>query len=280
MISWSMSSKRVREIGLWLAYIFISTTVNATSVFIEYARTDRSIEIWEPFAWEYSSGVLTLLLIPLVLWTERRFPFTVSTCRKSVIIHFGATIPFSIVHVAGMVAIRKVIYALNGRFYDFGSIPVEFLYEWRKDALTYGLIIFVINAYRVFRERADGDANFVPPHATTPPAASSFRVTKGGRDKTVPVDKIEWIEAAGNYVILHAAQDDYMMRATLTALEQRLEGETFIRVHRSSLVNVKHATLTKTVQGKAVVAFASGAQVAVAKRLLPKIRQKWASIPF
>lgn len=274
-----MSSKRMREIGLWVTYVFVSTTVNATSVFIEYARTGRSIETWEPFTWEYTSGILTLLLIPFVLWVERRFPFTVSSWRKSAIIHFGATIPFSIIHVAGMVAVRKAIYALHGRYYDFGSIPLELLYEWRKDALTYGFIIFVINAYRVFRERAEGDANFIPPLDRTPPAAASFRVTKAGRDRVVPVDAVEWIEAAGNYVILHAGQDDYMMRSTLTALEQRLQDEPFIRVHRSALVNVKHATLTKTAQAKAVVALTSGAEVAVSKRLLPKVRREMAVEP-
>jgi two-component system LytT family response regulator len=52
------------------------------------------------------------------------------------------------------------------------------------------------------------------------------------------VDEIDWIESAGNYVRLHVGDETHKMRSTLTALEQRLDPERFLRIHRSIIVNV------------------------------------------
>ena len=49
--------------------------------------------------------------------------------------------------------------------------------------------------------------------------------------------EIDWIEAEGNYVKLHAGSDCHLMRESLTALEARLPAEIFFRISRSSIVN-------------------------------------------
>lgn len=51
----------------------------------------------------------------------------------------------------------------------------------------------------------------------------------------VPVSEIEWIEAEGDYVRLHARTGGGLVRVTLTALETRLDPEVFVRVHRSAI---------------------------------------------
>jgi two-component system, LytTR family, response regulator len=52
------------------------------------------------------------------------------------------------------------------------------------------------------------------------------------------VEDIEWIEAAGVYVTLHAKGEQYLYRAALAAVAGRLDPFRFVRVHRSSIVNV------------------------------------------
>jgi two-component system, LytTR family, response regulator len=49
--------------------------------------------------------------------------------------------------------------------------------------------------------------------------------------------EIDWVEAADNYVEIHAGEHVHLMRETLTNLEQRLQPQHFLRVHRSRLVN-------------------------------------------
>jgi two-component system, LytTR family, response regulator len=54
----------------------------------------------------------------------------------------------------------------------------------------------------------------------------------------LPVEKIEWLEAADNYVRLHANGTSYLVRDTLKAMEATLDPERFVRVHRSAIVNL------------------------------------------
>jgi len=52
----------------------------------------------------------------------------------------------------------------------------------------------------------------------------------------VKTDQIEYVESAGNYVVLHAGKENHVVRETLTALEEKLDPRQFIRISRSTLV--------------------------------------------
>ena len=66
------------------------------------------------------------------------------------------------------------------------------------------------------------------------------RVAVRSRNRIVVIDwaDVDWIEAADNYVKLHVGRTDYLLRNTLAALEKELDGRNFVRVHRSSMVQV------------------------------------------
>jgi two-component system LytT family response regulator len=59
-----------------------------------------------------------------------------------------------------------------------------------------------------------------------------------GRIVFLDWDEIEWIEAAANYVWLNSGGDAYLMRESIGRLACRLDPEHFIRIHRSTIVNV------------------------------------------
>jgi len=63
-------------------------------------------------------------------------------------------------------------------------------------------------------------------------------IKEGERVQFVRVAEIDWIEASGNYVIVHIGAIRHMMRETLAALEARLSPQKFLRLSRSALVNV------------------------------------------
>jgi two-component system LytT family response regulator len=50
--------------------------------------------------------------------------------------------------------------------------------------------------------------------------------------------EIDWVEAAGDYVTIHAAQKSHLVRDSLRNLEARLENHGFFRIHRSILVKL------------------------------------------
>ncbi|PTL79612.1 LytTR family DNA-binding domain-containing protein [Vitiosangium sp. GDMCC 1.1324] len=59
------------------------------------------------------------------------------------------------------------------------------------------------------------------------------------RVEFVPVEQIDWCEAEGNYVVLHVGRRSPMIRETLAQVEQWLDPRRFLRIHRSTLVNVE-----------------------------------------
>jgi two-component system LytT family response regulator len=54
----------------------------------------------------------------------------------------------------------------------------------------------------------------------------------------VKTEEIDWLEAEGNYVRLHAGKESYLLRDTISALESQLDPKKFVRVHRSAIVNI------------------------------------------
>jgi two-component system LytT family response regulator len=66
------------------------------------------------------------------------------------------------------------------------------------------------------------------------------RVLIKNSDKNIfiDVDEINWIESSGNYVRLHLDEDTHLVRGTLKGLEAKLDPLKFIRIHRSSIVNI------------------------------------------
>ncbi|MBI1765528.1 MAG: response regulator transcription factor [Acidobacteria bacterium] len=64
-------------------------------------------------------------------------------------------------------------------------------------------------------------------------------VKANGRVFFLKTSDVDWIEAAGNYVCLHARQETYLLRETLSSLETQLDPQKFPRIHRSQIVNVE-----------------------------------------
>jgi two-component system LytT family response regulator len=66
------------------------------------------------------------------------------------------------------------------------------------------------------------------------------RVAVRDRDKVhfVKTTAIDWIEASGNYLVLHVGKENHVLRETLTSLEGQLSPKEFFRINRSALVNV------------------------------------------
>lgn len=63
-------------------------------------------------------------------------------------------------------------------------------------------------------------------------------VKAGGRVSFVDIDSIDWVEAEGNYVRIHAGPQVHLMRETMNSLIARIGERQFSRIHRSRIVNI------------------------------------------
>lgn len=67
-------------------------------------------------------------------------------------------------------------------------------------------------------------------------------IRDGAETKCVDVDAIDWIDAAGDYMCVHQGGNTHVLRGTMKHLEELLNPETFVRVHRSAIVNRHRVT--------------------------------------
>ena len=63
-------------------------------------------------------------------------------------------------------------------------------------------------------------------------------IKTGGRVSFVDIDSIDWVEAEGNYVRIHAGPHVHLLRDTMNSLIARIGERQFFRIHRSRIVNI------------------------------------------
>jgi two-component system LytT family response regulator len=91
-------------------------------------------------------------------------------------------------------------------------------------------------------------------------------IKSGGRILFIDLEAIDYLEASGNYVVLHAGGQEYRMRETMNALEEKLSNAEFIRIHRSAIVNRKRIhELRPWITGEYVVVMTSGKELTLTR---------------
>ena len=89
-----------------------------------------------------------------------------------------------------------------------------------------------------------------------------FAVRSAGKTTFVDVEEVDWIEAAENYVQLHAGRAAHLVHAAMNTLERSLDPEVFVRIHRSAIVNVRSIReLQAALHGEYVVTLKSGVRL-------------------
>jgi two-component system LytT family response regulator len=107
-----------------------------------------------------------------------------------------------------------------------------------------------------------------------PKSVERLLVKTQGRVLLVKVGDIDWVEAADNYVTLHVGKDAHMMRETMTSLEGRLPNDKFMRISRSSIVNVERIhELQPMFHGEYIVVLKSGAKLTLSRSYRDKLDQ-------
>lgn len=114
----------------------------------------------------------------------------------------------------------------------------------------------------------------------TPPAAPRVMVKSGGRVSFVEVDRIDWVEAEGNYVRLHTRDGAHLVRETLTAVLERLGVERFARIHRSRLVRLAQvAELRVAGGGDCDVVLVTGERLGLSRSFRAELERRLLAAP-
>jgi two-component system LytT family response regulator len=91
-------------------------------------------------------------------------------------------------------------------------------------------------------------------------------VKSGGKTVFVSIDDLDYVEAAGNYLSLHAGNESYLIREKIGRFELRLDPERFVRIHRSTIVNVDRVKeMQPLFNGDQILVLRSGKQLTVSR---------------
>jgi two-component system LytT family response regulator len=134
------------------------------------------------------------------------------------------------------------------------------------------------SAVQRVREQLKGPANGSASNSGRTREAGSYTTRivfkSRGRILFLPVSEIRWIGAEENYVRICTANETHLLRETMAHLEERLDPETFLRVHRSCIVNLHFVKEVRTeAAGEFSVLLANGNKVPMSRSYRSRVNQ-------
>jgi hypothetical protein len=254
--------------AIWAVLLGVSMFAHA---YVEVADSGHRLPLGRALVHETASHIAVAALLPAIYWLHRRFPLGGSL--RNILIHVLAVIPFSVTRTVAMTGLRLLWFAgVMGERYSFPLTFERLFYEFTKDIVSYGMLSAAIVALRYLLERRPTPA----PEAGTAPAPDPIPMARperfavrqrGGKEIMVEVADIDWVEAAGNYAILHVGGDTFEIRSSLSKLEAELDPKRFVRVHKSHMVNIARvAEVTPWVSGDWRIRLQDGAEVNLSRR--------------
>ena len=252
--------------AIWAVLLTVSAFVHAYVEVTNHARIGQPVAFGRVLIVETCSHLVVGALLPAIYWMHRRWP--IRHQPRNLLIHVLGVVPYSIAHTVGMAALRFVWFSgIAGEAYAFPLNFDRLAYEFAKDIFSYGLLSAATVALRILLQRVVPE----PVEAVVPqsgPLPERFAVRKrGGAEIMVEVADIDWVEASGNYAILHVGGETFEIRSSLSRLESELDPKRFVRVHKSHVVNVaKVVEVTPWVSGDWRIRLQDGSEVNLSRR--------------
>jgi DNA-binding LytR/AlgR family response regulator len=137
------------------------------------------------------------------------------------------------------------------------------------DAFELNAVDYVLKPVR--EERLAEAVRRVLATARTETPEEQVPVERGGVTRFVPVSRIRYVEAEGDYARLHTAEDSHLVRVPLAQLEQDWSGAGFVRIHRSILIATAFVDEVRMDGGRCSVMIA-GRELQVSRRHTRELR--------
>ena len=251
--------------AIWAVLLTVSAFVHAYVEVANHARIGQPVAFGRVLIVEACSHLVVGALLPAIYWMHRRWP--IGRQPRNLLFHALGVVPYSIAHTVGMAALRFLWFSgIAGEAYVFPLTLDRMSYEFAKDIFSYGLLSAATVALRMLLQHVPEPVETVTP--ASGPLPERFVVRKrGGAEVMVEVADIDWVEASGNYAILHVGGETFEIRSSLSRLESELDSRRFVRVHKSHLVNVaKVVEVTPWVSGDWRIRLQDGSEVNLSRR--------------
>ena len=157
------------------------------------------------------------------------------------------------------------IHAIDYLLKPFGQTRFESALERARDQIRYNQGCSASNLLALVN------------HLRQSGSAERFIVKSGGDVLFLRPDEIDYIEAADNYLNIHAGKENLLLRETMQRMERRLDPRQFLRIHRSTIVNVERIRkLQAGPAGDHLVVLRDGRQLTLSRSYREQVQQRLA----
>lgn len=268
-------------IAFWVLIAIVLTTRSA----LGQLHANGSVEWLQNFFFQGSGILVWAVLTPFLIRFTKRHDLTSDRIWHAFVAHLLLSIPLAIMHRTSAMLLDFTIRDLVGMgFFDSWN-PFEMIYRFRfmiisssiANFLCYWILITGFSSIIYYRkvkakrvaEQEHGQDQF----------AEQFKVKIDGVYKLITIADIVSCEASGNYITLFTNTDKYRVRETMNNLEARL-GKSFVRVHRSSIVNMQFLeSFEHLYQGEYLLKLSNGKQLTSTKSYRGNLMPLLSNVP-
>ena len=189
--------------------------------FIHAARNDYPFYLSEALLF----NTFWLCFLPFFLWFESRLkPFKLNSLKQCV----AVVILFTVMHT---LLLSITIWVLSSILFQYSyGIPKVLSYTFSNDLVTlliiYGLFVAIQRQRLIQAQKSHS-------------AADCMVLNNAGKCIRIKRRDILYIQAATPYVSIHLAEQQHLQTTTLKSILEKLD-ERFIRIHKSSIININH----------------------------------------
>ena len=214
-------------------------------------------------------GLLALLGIPAVALARRAAPDALGA-RRSMLAHAPAALLFAATYTMLRTLVDLAL-GMPGSPNLAAGVEHHFVRGFGVAVLVYWSIVmatWIVDRHqRPSAPHADSPSESDPDPEDAPAGTpTSFVVRTGSRTYVVPLERVDWIEAQGNYVALHADGRSHLVRHTMKSLSACLD-HAFVRIERSAMVRVSAIREVRASGGGHVVVLRDGSALKVSRRM-------------
>jgi two-component system LytT family response regulator len=120
----------------------------------------------------------------------------------------------------------------------------------------------------ILRKLANGE------RIETNPFPDILAIKDGAEVTRVAVNDIQWIDAAGDYMCVHANTQTHIMRRTMKELEKELDPKKFVRAHRSAMVNIHYVQkMVSHISGEYHLILSNGTELKVSRSHRDRVKE-------
>lgn len=101
-----------------------------------------------------------------------------------------------------------------------------------------------------------------------------FMIRSGGRVAFIKASDVDWIAADDYYIKLHVGTRSHLLRVSMNELEEKLDPKTFLRIHRSTIINFDRVKeLQQNPNGEYIVVLRDGTQLKLSRRRRERLEE-------